>query len=79
MAKKTDEPAVALAERCIICHAVFIKKHPKDNRCICEKCCDKIAKIIEAGNYTSNEQKPLCEAVASPQRHMRGGLHEQRD
>ena len=46
MVKKNDEPAVRISERCIICHTVFIKKHPKDNRCICEKCADKIAEMI---------------------------------
>lgn len=46
MAKKTDEPVVTISDRCIICHTVFIKKHPKDNRCICEKCADKIAELI---------------------------------
>lgn len=54
MPKKTDEPMVTIGERCIICHEIFIKKHPKDYRCICEKCADKLAKIIEVGNYTSN-------------------------
>ncbi len=46
MAKKTDEPAVTISDRCIICHQIFVKKHPKDNRCICEKCADKIAEMI---------------------------------
>ncbi len=46
MAKKTDEPMVTISERCVICHKVFIKKHPKDYRRICEKCCDKIARMI---------------------------------
>ena len=47
MARKIDEPQVTIAERCIICKEIFIKKHPKDYRCICEKCADKIAKLIE--------------------------------
>ena len=53
-ARKADIPMVTISDRCIVCGSVFAKKHPKDNRCICEKCCDKIAKIIEVGNYTSN-------------------------
>ena len=43
MAKKNDEPMVTISDRCIICHQVFVKKHPKDYRCICEKCAEKIA------------------------------------
>ncbi len=46
MAKRTDIPMVTLAERCVVCGEVFAKKHPKDNRCICEKCCDKIVEMI---------------------------------
>ena len=50
MAKKIsvpiNTPTVTIGERCIICGEVFAKKHPKDNRCICEKCCDKIARLI---------------------------------
>ena len=46
MSKKTDEPMVTISDRCIICHEWFVKKHPKDTRCICEKCAEKIAKVI---------------------------------
>lgn len=55
MAKKTDAPMVTIGERCIICGHIFIKKHPKDYRCICEKCSDKIAKLIEVGGDSENE------------------------
>ena len=43
---KIDTSMVTIGERCIICGEVFAKKHPKDNRCICEKCCDKVARLI---------------------------------
>lgn len=46
MAKKNDEPMVTISDRCIICKDWFVKKHPKDTRCICEKCAAKIAKLI---------------------------------
>ena len=54
---KTDKmtPMVTIGERCIICGHIFIKKHPKDYRCICEKCSDKIAKLIGIGGDNANE------------------------
>lgn len=57
MTKKADIPMVTLAEHCIVCGEVFAKKHPKDNRCICEKCCDKIARLIGAkdGRYRADK------------------------
>ena len=50
MARKVVEPAVTISDRCIICKDWFIKKHPKDTRCICEKCAAKIAKMIGVDN-----------------------------
>lgn len=49
MAKKTEEPQVTVTDRCVICRQLFIKKHPKDYRCICERCAEKIARTIEVG------------------------------
>ena len=47
MAKtRTAEPTITISEHCIICRQIFIKKHPKDDRCICESCAEKIAKLI---------------------------------
>ena len=53
MSSKTLEPKVIISDRCVICRHTFTKKHPKDNRCICEKCADKIWALI--GGENANE------------------------
>ena len=42
-----DELKPKLAERCCICQQIFAKKHPKDNRTICNKCAEKLRELIE--------------------------------
>lgn len=48
-------PMATIGERCVICQQIFTKRHPKECRCICDKCAAKIGELIKAGGQNANE------------------------